>query len=95
MLFSSAYLVFTCFVLFGAVLYIVDFHKRGHAHIFIWHDLDKDHQVSAALIDSFVSTTIPYLIEDHLGYCLVSEFTMHGPCGELNDTCVCMKNDEC
>jgi hypothetical protein len=45
-------------------------------------------------IDSFVSAEIPDPNEDPLGYILVSEFMMHGPCGDLNDKCVCMKDGE-
>jgi hypothetical protein len=75
----------------------VEFQKRGlpHAHILIWQDVDKDRQVSAALIDSYISAEIPDPVVDPLGYILVSEFMMHGPCGELNDKCVCMKDGEC
>ena len=81
MLFGLAYMLFTCYVLFTAVLYTVEFQKRGlpHAHILIWEDADKNRQVSAALIDSYISAEIPDPIEDPLGYVLVSEFMLHGP----------------
>ena len=52
-------------------------------------------EVTAALIDSFISAEIPDPVEDPLGYILVSEFMMHGPCGKLNDKCVCMQNGVC
>ena len=48
-----------------------------------------------SVIDSFVSAEIPDPNEDPLGYILVSEFMMQGPCGELNDKCVCMKDGKC
>ena len=87
---------FTCSILFVAV-YAVKFQKRGlpHAHILIWKDVDKDRQVSAALTGSFVSAEMPNPIEDPLGYAFICEFMMHGPCGENNDKCVCMKDGEC
>jgi hypothetical protein len=48
-----------------------------------------------AVIDSFVSAEIPDPNEDPLGFILVSEFMMHGPCGDLNDKCVCMQDGKC
>ena len=89
-------MLFTCLVLFGAVVYSVEFQKWAlqYAHILIWQDVDKDRQVSAALIGYFVSAKISDPVEDILGYALVSEFVMHGPRGELNHKCVCMKDGE-
>uniref|UniRef100_A0ACD5ZBE1 Uncharacterized protein n=1 Tax=Avena sativa TaxID=4498 RepID=A0ACD5ZBE1_AVESA len=78
------------------VLHTVEFQKRGlpHAHIIIW--LKRlDTEVSMAVIDSYVSAEIPDPAEDPLGFILVSEFMMHGPCGELNVKCVCMKDNKC
>jgi hypothetical protein len=43
------------------------------------------------VIDTVISVEIPDPDDDPLGYILVSEFMMHGPSGELNDKCVCMK----
>ncbi|KAM0840853.1 hypothetical protein ACQ4PT_059380 [Festuca glaucescens] len=82
-----------------AVLHTVEFQKRGlpHAHILIWLKGDK-REVSAETIDTiddFICAEIPDPILDPLGYVLVSEFMMHGPCGELNDKCVCMKENTC
>jgi hypothetical protein len=44
------------------------------------------------LIDSFVSAEIPDPVEDPLGYALVAEFMMHGPCGKDKPKCPCMKD---
>ena len=78
-----------------AVLYTVEFQKRGlpHAHILVW--FSEDPKVTTEAIDSFISAEIPDPIVDLLGYSLVSEFMMHGPCGEMNDKCVCMKKGVC
>jgi hypothetical protein len=46
-------------------------------------------------IDDLICAEIPDPVLDPLGYVLVSEFMMHGPCGELNDKCVCMKDGKC
>ncbi|KAK1650868.1 hypothetical protein QYE76_068673 [Lolium multiflorum] len=79
-----------------AVLHTVEFQKRGlpHAHILIWLKRN-DTEVSMPFIDSFVSAEIPDPNEDPLGFILVSEFMMHGPCGDLNDKCVCMQDGKC
>ncbi|KAM0887151.1 hypothetical protein ACQ4PT_029235 [Festuca glaucescens] len=83
----------------NAVLHTVEFQKRGlpHAHILIWLKGDN-REVSAETIetiDGFICAEIPDRVLDPLGYVLVSEFMMHGPCGELNDKCVCMKEGAC
>lgn len=69
------------------VLHIVEFEKRGlpHAVILIWQTKDNQ-DVSPALIDSFFYAEIPDPVEYPLGYALVSEYMMHGPC---------MKNGVC
>ncbi|KAM0832333.1 hypothetical protein ACQ4PT_064970 [Festuca glaucescens] len=80
-----------------AVLHTVEFQKRGlpHAHILVWQDKEKRGEVTPALIDSFISAEIPDPVEDPLGYALVDEFMMHGPCGEHNPKCPCMKDGVC
>jgi hypothetical protein len=42
------------------------------------------------LIDSFVCAEIPDPVADPLGYALVAEFMMHGPCGTDNPKCPCI-----
>ncbi|KAM0861062.1 hypothetical protein ACQ4PT_046137 [Festuca glaucescens] len=80
-----------------AVLHTIEFQKRGlpHAHILVWQDKEKRGEVTPALIDSFISAEIPDPVEDPLGYALVAEFMMHGPCGEDNPKCPCMKDGVC
>ncbi|KAM0871585.1 hypothetical protein ACQ4PT_039291 [Festuca glaucescens] len=77
-----------------AVLHTVEFQKRGlpHADILVWQDKEKRGEVTPALIDSFILAKIPDPVEDPLGYALVAEFMMHGPCGEHNPKCPCMKD---
>lgn len=43
----------------------------------------------------FVSAEMPNPIENLLGYAFISEFMMHGPWGEQNNKCVCIKEGEC
>ncbi|KAM0874511.1 hypothetical protein ACQ4PT_037356 [Festuca glaucescens] len=84
-------------LLFPYVLHTIEFQKRGlpHAHILVWKDKEKCGEVTPALIDSFISAEIPDPVEDPLGYALVAEFMMHGPCGEDNPKCPCMKDGVC
>ena len=68
----------------------MEFQKRGlpHAHILIWLDRKK-REVSPALIDSFISASIPDPVADPLGYVLVSEHMIHDPCREDGVKCPC------
>ncbi|XP_048541096.1 uncharacterized protein LOC125520269 isoform X2 [Triticum urartu] len=79
-----------------AVMYTVEFQKRGlpHAHILVWRRGGSG-EIGVENINSLISAEIPDALLDPLGYALVSEFMMHGPCGEMNDKCVCMKKGVC
>ncbi|KAI3737233.1 hypothetical protein L2E82_27230 [Cichorium intybus] len=85
--------------LFGivqAVVYTVEFQKRGlpHAHICLFmHSSHKFHTVEH--IDPIISAEIPDKNEDPELYSLVSEFMMHGPCGNDNLNCPCMIDKKC
>ena len=75
-----------------AILYSIEFQKRGlpHVHILVW--LDKNgNEITPEMIDKWISAEIPDPREDPLGYVLISEHMMHGPCGEKNKNCPCMK----
>ena len=78
------------------MLYTVEFQKRGlpHAHILVWRR-GSNGEIGVENINSLISAEIPDALLDPLGYALVSEFMMHGPCGEMNDKCVCMKKGVC
>lgn len=43
------------------------------------------------LIDSFINAEIPDPATDPLGYALVAEHMIHGPCGRDNPNSPCMK----
>ncbi|KAL6626309.1 hypothetical protein ACP70R_030035 [Stipagrostis hirtigluma subsp. patula] len=74
----------------------IEFQKRGlpHAHILVWR-AKHDHELSAASIDPYISAEIPDPRVDPLGFALVQEFMLHGPCGDLDKNCVCMKDGKC
>jgi hypothetical protein len=80
----------------SAVLYIVEFQKRGlpHIHCLVWL-ANSQTQISATAVDEFICAEIPDKDTDPLGYVLVDEFMIHGPCGNDNKKCPCMKDDKC
>ncbi|KAM0914328.1 hypothetical protein ACQ4PT_011536 [Festuca glaucescens] len=77
-------------------LYVVKFQNRGlpHTHTLIWLKRNTQER-SSALIDGFISAELPDPEKDPLGYVLVDEFMVHGPCGDLNKKCPCMKEGIC
>jgi len=79
-----------------AILYSIEFQKRGlpHVHILTWID-KSNNQVTPETIDLWISAEIPEPKEDPLAYVLVSEHMMHGPCGEKNEKNPCMKKGKC
>jgi len=81
---------------FYAVVYTIEFQKRGlpHAHILIFLNPD-DRDPSPSNIDKIISAEIPDKDEDPQGYMAVENFMMHGPCGEANHKSPCMINGKC
>ena len=77
-------------------LYVVEFQKRGlpHIHSLVWLKADTDDPIPFT-IDSYISAEIPDYREDTLGYALVEEFMVHGPCGAYNPQSPCMKDGVC
>jgi len=51
--------------------------------------------VTTETIDTWINAEIPNPTKDPLGYILVSEHMMHGPYGEKNWDCPCMKKGRC
>ena len=82
----------TIFGTISALLYSIEFQKRGlpHVHILLWIE-KKGNEVTSDTIDSWISAEIPDPTIDPLGYVLVAEHMMHGPCGDKNWNCPCMK----
>jgi hypothetical protein len=79
-----------------AILYYVEFQKRGlpHVHILLWLD-KRQCQITPEIIDTWISAEIPDPNKDPLGYVLVAEHMIHGPCGNKNKNSPCMKNERC
>lgn len=53
------------------------------------------HGPSPSFIDGLMSAELLDPLVDPLGYALVDEFMVHGPCGAYNAKCACMKNNCC
>jgi hypothetical protein len=79
-----------------AVLYTVEFQKCGlpRIHFLVWLAGSKS-EFSATTIDDFIYAEIHDVTTDPLGYALVDEFMIHGPCGDDNRRCPCMKDNKC
>jgi hypothetical protein len=84
------------FFLIPTVLYTIGFQKRGlpHVHIIFWVSTDTS-QPTPTLIDSVITAEILDPQQDPLGYTLVAEHMIHGPCGPNNMNAPCMKNGIC
>lgn len=80
----------------AAYFYVIEFQKRGlpHAHWLIV--LQKKYKLtSSEAYDKFVLAEIPDQEEyPHLHNCVVKHM-MHGPCGDLNQHNVCMRQITC
>jgi hypothetical protein len=72
---------------------MVEFKKCGllHGHIIFWVSTDTS-EPTLELIDSFTSAEIPNPATGPLGYAMVAEHMVHGPCGKYNPNSPCMKN---
>ncbi|KAL0004915.1 hypothetical protein SO802_012476 [Lithocarpus litseifolius] len=77
-----------------AIVYTIEFQKRGlsHAHILLFLD-PKDKCPSPTDIDGIIMAKIPDPDEDPVANEAVKQFMMHGPCGSAKPKSPCMIND--
>jgi hypothetical protein len=82
--------IFSCSIIHHRIL------KKGllHAHILIFLK-DKTICHDASMIDIFISAEISNKEIDPIGYTVVQNYMIHGPCGELNTNSVCMECNKC
>ncbi|GKD09178.1 DNA helicase, partial [Tanacetum coccineum] len=76
-----------------AVLYTIEFQKRGlpHCHTLLWiHDAARVHRDED--IDLYVSAELPSKHTDPECYRIVSELMIHGPCGLAYPSAPCTQN---
>ncbi|XP_075665627.1 uncharacterized protein LOC142635332 [Castanea sativa] len=79
-----------------AVVYTIEFQKRGlpHAHILVFLHPDDKYSVPKD-IDSIISAEIPDSLEDSIGHEVVKQSMMHGPCGATRPNSPCMVDNSC
>ncbi|XP_035831916.1 uncharacterized protein LOC110870109 [Helianthus annuus] len=79
-----------------AIIYTIEFQKRGlpHAHICLFLSAENRFP-TAKEIDLVISVEIPDKEMDAELYELVKQFMIHGPCGTDNPHCPCMVNLKC
>ncbi|XP_071718050.1 uncharacterized protein [Rutidosis leptorrhynchoides] len=77
-----------------AVLYNIEFQKRGtpHFHTLLWTEFLT---LSLCNIDDYILAELPDPTIDPLGYKVVSEFMIHGPCGAINVSAPCVDHFVC
>ncbi|OWY95393.1 Helitron helicase [Phytophthora megakarya] len=80
----------------AARVHVVEYQKRGlpHAHILLILR-PEDKPVSAEDVDNLVWAELPDKDKYPELYETVISSMMHGPCGEQNPRCPCMKNGRC
>ncbi|XP_024319294.1 uncharacterized protein LOC100839430 [Brachypodium distachyon] len=79
----------------NAVVYTIEFQKRGlpHVHIILW--LASEEPLDAEKIDLYISAQLPGPTTDPIGYEAISSFMIHGPCGPLKSNASCMSEGKC
>ncbi|XP_074299006.1 uncharacterized protein LOC141630009 [Silene latifolia] len=78
----------------AAYVYVVEFQKRGLPHVHFLIILKDGYKLKCpADYDKFVSAEIPTMDNPSLRK-TVLQHMMHGPCGNLNPDCGCMKHSK-
>ncbi|XP_042027196.1 uncharacterized protein LOC121774371 [Salvia splendens] len=79
-----------------AVVYTIEFQKRGlpHAHILFFLS-NEDKLPQPRRIDEIISAKIPDPAIDPCYYENVKEFMVHGPCGVVRKSSPCMRDGRC
>lgn len=79
-----------------ALIYVVEWQKRGLPHAHILMMLKSDDKIRGReMIDEVVCAEIPDETAEPNLYSIVTQHMIHGPCGELNRDCVCMEHGKC
>ncbi|CAA7060907.1 unnamed protein product [Microthlaspi erraticum] len=86
----------TFFPIPEAVVYTIEFQKRGlpHAHILLWFR-GFTQEATPSIIDHYISAEIPDRETDREGFDLVQRHMIHGPCGDSRKSSPCMEKGKC
>jgi len=81
----------------GGYAWTIEYQKRGmpHVHILLIQKHKEDMPKTGRDIDLIVSAEIPDKRIDTVLYEAVKRNLIHGPCGNLNPSAVCMQSDTC
>ncbi|PWA50520.1 DNA helicase [Artemisia annua] len=79
-----------------AVLYTIEFQKRGlpHCHTLLWIDA-RDKIKDREEVDNFISAKLPDKTSDPEAYIVVVDLMMHGQCGNGKPKAPCMQEGVC
>lgn len=79
-----------------AVLYTIEFQKRGlpHCHTLLWVK-PSNTILTAEDVDKYISAELSDPAVDPYGYKVVSEMMIHGPCGLAKISATCMQDRLC
>jgi hypothetical protein len=79
-----------------AYIYSIEFQKRGlpHAHMLVIL-AEEDKITTADHVDDVVCAEIPDPVTHPRLHAIVMKNMIHGPCGKLNPTCICMEDGKC
>ncbi|XP_027177658.1 uncharacterized protein LOC113776796 [Coffea eugenioides] len=80
----------------AAYVYVIEFQKRGfpHAHMLLILKLEYK-LLNPESYDRVVCAKIPDRFKHPHLYSLVVKHMIHGPCGDMDRTCPCMKDGRC
>nr|XP_027108801.1 uncharacterized protein LOC113728613 [Coffea arabica] len=80
----------------AACVYAIEFQKRGFPHAHVLLILKPEFKLlNAESYDKIVCAELPDPKEHQHLYSLVVKHMLHGPCGDMNRSCPCMKNGSC
>ncbi|GJV90069.1 ATP-dependent DNA helicase PIF1-like protein [Tanacetum coccineum] len=79
-----------------AVVYVIEFQKRGlpHAHILLWLE-EHSKCRTPSKIDDIFSVELPSPTYDPVGYKVVTEYMLQGPCGKDARYAACTNDGKC
>ncbi|GJT76115.1 uncharacterized protein Tco_1042840 [Tanacetum coccineum] len=79
-----------------AVVYVIEFQKRGlpHAHILLWLE-EHSKCKTPGEVDDIISAEMPFLMADPDGYKVVTDYMLQRPCGKDARKAACTSDGKC